>query len=76
MRVRKNCCIITFDSTSKAIAMEKYCIKNNIKGRIIPVPVNISAECGLCFKMLEEDYINQKHLIENLDYSNIHFMKI
>lgn len=41
--------IITFNSTTDAIAFEKFCKENGIEGRLIPVPRTISASCGLCF---------------------------
>ena len=41
--------IITFNSTTDAIAFEKFCKEKEIEGRLIPVPRNISASCGLCW---------------------------
>lgn len=41
--------IITFNSTTDAIAFEKFCKTKEIEGRLIPVPRNISASCGLCW---------------------------
>lgn len=38
MREKKNYRIITFHTTSAAMAMEKYCGENHINGRLIPVP--------------------------------------
>ena len=38
---------MTFYSTSGAMAVEKYCKQNEIEGRLIPVPREISASCGL-----------------------------
>ncbi|MCR4907917.1 MAG: DUF3343 domain-containing protein [Lachnospiraceae bacterium] len=31
------------------MAMEEMCRKNEVPGRIIPVPRSISAGCGLCW---------------------------
>ena len=39
--------IITFHTTADAMAMEKMCKKNSLPGRLIPVPREISAGCGL-----------------------------
>ncbi|MDO5798493.1 MAG: DUF3343 domain-containing protein [Eubacteriales bacterium] len=39
--------LLTFYSTSGAMAVEKYCKQNEIEGRLIPVPREISASCGL-----------------------------
>lgn len=49
MRAKELKLIITFHTTSEAIAMERVCEKEQIKGRLIPVPREISAGCGLAW---------------------------
>lgn len=39
--------IITFHTTAEAMAMEKSCRERQLPGRLIPVPREISAGCGL-----------------------------
>ena len=56
MREKKNYRIITFHTTSAAMAMEKYCGENHINGRLIPVPRQLSADCGLAWRMPPEDW--------------------
>lgn len=47
--------IITFHTTTEAIAFEKYCTENSVPGRLIPLPGEISAGCGMCWMVpLEE----------------------
>ena len=41
--------IITFHTTTEAMAMEKACKEAGADGRIIPVPRAISAGCGLAW---------------------------
>lgn len=41
--------IITFHTTTEAMAMEKACKEEGADGRIIPVPRAISAGCGLAW---------------------------
>ena len=41
--------LLTFFSTSGAMAVEKYCKQNGITGRLLPVPREISASCGLAW---------------------------
>ena len=41
--------IITFSTTTDAMAMEAYCHENGVPGRLIPVPSVISAGCGMCW---------------------------
>ena len=47
--------IITFHTTTDAIAFERYCMENSIPGRLIPVPGEISAGCGMCWMAEMED---------------------
>ena len=47
MRPKELKLVITFHSTSDAIAMEKVCKGRQISGRLIPIPQVISAGCGL-----------------------------
>lgn len=42
--------IVTFSSTTQAIAGEKCLKAAGLPGRIIPVPRQISAACGLSWK--------------------------
>ena len=49
MRRKELNLIVTFHTTTEAMAMEKYCKAMNIPGRIIPVPVSITAGCGLAW---------------------------
>ena len=41
--------VITFYTTTSAMAMEKICKEHHADGRIIPVPGSISADCGLAW---------------------------
>ena len=41
--------IITFHTTTEAVAFEKYCLEKSIPGRLIPLPGEISAGCGMCW---------------------------
>lgn len=41
--------IITFHTTTDAMSFERYCMLNAVPGRLIPVPGEISAGCGMCW---------------------------
>ena len=41
--------VITFFTTTTAMAMEHVCKEHHADGRLIPVPGNISADCGLAW---------------------------
>lgn len=59
-RVRKRI-IIAFHTTSDAILMERLCKEKGVKGRLIPVPREISAGCGLawCSGPAEEERLRE-----------------
>lgn len=47
--------LLTFFNTSGAIAVERFCKEHEIPGRLIPVPREISASCGLSWAVLQEE---------------------
>lgn len=49
MRKRELKLVITFHTTADAMAMEKICRQEAVEGRLIPVPREISAGCGLAW---------------------------
>ena len=57
MLKKREMLVITFYTTTAALAMEKLCKEWGADGRIIPVPGSISADCGLawCAKNESED---------------------
>lgn len=50
MRVKKNALIISFSTTTAAMHMEKCAKLQELPGRLIPLPREISAGCGLAWK--------------------------
>ena len=55
MRQKEWKLIITFHTTSDAIAFEKACKETGRSGRMIPVPRELSAGCGLAWCAPLED---------------------
>ena len=49
MREKTMKLVITFHTTTQAIAMEAFCQKEQLPGRLIPLPGVVSAGCGLCW---------------------------
>ncbi|MDD6693047.1 MAG: DUF3343 domain-containing protein [Atopobiaceae bacterium] len=47
---KKNTLIVAFDRTTDAMAMEAACERDGVPGRIIPMPPQISAGCGMVWK--------------------------
>ena len=60
--------VITFYTTTAAMAMESVCKANGADGRIIPVPGSISADCGLawCARNESEDELFDLMLRHNI----------
>lgn len=54
-RVRKPSLVVTFPTTAAAMSCEELCGKRGLDGRMIPVPAQISAGCGLAWKAAPED---------------------
>lgn len=60
--------IVTFHTTADAIATERVCKRENMPGRMIPVPRELSAGCGLAFcapadeRDQLEELLRQTHL--------------
>ena len=57
MRQRKPFLIITFSATKDAMAAEKYCQAQGLPGRLIPIPREITAGCGLAWKTLPDEEV-------------------
>ncbi len=47
MRMKQLKLIVTFHTTTSAMAMEKVCMEKGVPGRLIPVPREITAGCGM-----------------------------
>ena len=55
MLKKKPTLIITFTTTTQAMAVEAFCHARGLPGRLIPVPREITAGCGLSWKAQPED---------------------
>ena len=56
MRARKTYIVLSFRTTLEAMEWEKQCMTQNVPGRLIPLPREISAGCGLAWRMLPEEF--------------------
>ena len=54
-RVRRPALVVTFPTTAAAMACEQLCGEQGLPGRMIPVPGQISAGCGLAWKAAPQD---------------------
>ena len=54
MREKSLRLLVTFRTTTAAMAVERHCLKNGVAGRLIPVPREISAGCGMAWSAAPE----------------------
>ncbi|MCI6321361.1 MAG: DUF3343 domain-containing protein [Clostridiales bacterium] len=68
MREKTEKCVVTFRTTTGAMAMERLCREQGVPGRLIPVPRSITAGCGMCWaapreaREAVEDLVVKEHL--------------
>lgn len=68
MREKTEKCVVTFRTTTAAMAMERLCREQGVPGRLIPVPRSITAGCGMCWaapreaREAVEDLVVKEHL--------------
>ena len=55
MLKKKLSLILTFATTTQAMAVESYCHRQGLPGRLIPVPREITAGCGMSWKADPKD---------------------
>ena len=78
MREKKLRLIITFPTTTAAMAFEKYCLANGLPGRLIPVPTSITAGCGMAWmadpadRQVLEEAIQKDALTTGALYEVVH----
>lgn len=67
MRKKELKLIVTFHTTADAIAVEKACKEREIPGRMIPVPRELSAGCGLAWCMAPKGREKMEGLLSSLN---------
>ena len=74
MLQKKLCLVVTFDATAAAMAAEKYCLERGVPGRLIPVPREITAGCGLAWKaeVGQEAAVTAALEAAGIAYSGVH----
>jgi Protein of unknown function (DUF3343). len=56
MRIKKTYIVLSFRTTLDAMEWDKHCLAEKVPGRLIPLPREISARCGLAWRMLPEEF--------------------
>mgnify|MGYP004479977185 FL=1 len=68
MRAKRPYIVLSFHATVEAMAWEKHCTEANIPGRLIPLPRELSAGCGLAWRMLPEDWERWRERLDPAEY--------
>lgn len=71
-REKKEYFIYSFKSTTQAIAGEQYCKEHGVGGRMIPLPAQISAGCGLAWRISSDEYEIYEDKLKKLDYEGFY----
>lgn len=69
MRKRTTYVVLSFQTTLEAMEWERNCLQDGVPGRLIPLPREISAGCGLAWRMLPEDFENWQQKLDHSGYS-------
>ena len=64
MRLKQPRLIVTFHTTTAAMGMETACTKAGLPGRLIPVPREITAGCGMAWSAPPEARANLEAFVE------------
>ena len=73
LRQKKPALVISFAATADAMAVERYCGEKGLPGRLIPIPREITAGCGLAWKTLPEE---QERFARALEESGIRWQEM
>ena len=68
MRIKRNYIVLSFRTTLEAMEWEKQCHARQVPGRLIPLPREISAGCGLAWRMLPEEFEQWQHRLDAAGY--------
>ena len=64
MRMRERRLIVAFHTTHDAMAFEDFCLSRGAAGRLIPLPREISAGCGLAWSAPSGDMAGLAALLQ------------
>lgn len=70
MRKKELCFLVAFHTTTEALALEEAAHQAGVTGRLIPIPTQITAGCGLAWKMPITARVDMEQLLQknNLSY--------
>ena len=71
MRVKRSYIVLSFRTTLEAMEWEKQCNARQAPGRLIPQPREISAGCGLAWRMLPEDWQSWQAELDQTQFDKV-----
>lgn len=63
--------VVTFQHVMDAMAFEKKAVELDLKGRIIPLPGEIGAGCGLCFAVKKGQEEKMDFMLAEMEYEGV-----
>ena len=76
MRPRERRLIVAFYTTHDAMAFEDYCVERGAPGRLIPLPREISAGCGLAWSTPPGDGARVRELLDEAGITPQHVKEL
>lgn len=64
--------IVTFHTHFDALQYDRFLKKNNIKGRLQPVPRKLSSSCGTCIKFEIDKEISFSDMFLHMEHDKIY----
>ena len=71
MRIKRNYIVLSFRTTLEAMEWEKQGNARQVPGRLIPLPREISAGCGLAWRMLPEDWQSWQTALDQTQFDKV-----
>ena len=71
MRVKRSYIVLSFRTTLEAMEWEKQCHTRQVPGRLTPLPREISAGCGLAWRMLPEDWQSWQAELDQTQFDKV-----
>lgn len=71
MRIKRSYIVLSFRTTLEAMEWEKQCHARQVSGRLIPLPREISAGCGLAWRMLPEDWQSWQAALDQTQFDKV-----
>ena len=68
--------VVIVYSTSHALRIEKLLLRQKIKCKMIPVPRQISSDCGVCVRILHSDSERVSQIIQEVDVEIQRIVKV